>query len=342
MPRSIFIFNPETDYALAQGRKHYNPPAKIVALRKQMQLTPAFIAVNNDIIIVADDYTPEAYPDRKATERINSTGIIVVKLPELHNILNNASPGEFRIIPWGWNHSLRNMLETFSINPSLLKTEEEIDIIRNLSHRRTTIPFQLHLQKMLPHLPIAVAEEFCEVDQAVEFAKRESKVFFKAPWSSSGRGILYYDLSQSDNNSISLQKLREWLGGFIRKQGSVMGERAFNRVADFATEWWIDGGKADFLGLSFFNTSEEGRYTGNSSLSQQEIDNRLRSLSPSWSSSVTSAQKAALEAIIAPHYSGPVGIDMLIDADGILNPCVEINLRLTMGIIALGKPLPWE
>ena len=340
MPQSIFIFNPDTDYALAQGCSHYNAPAKIIALRKQMQLTPVYIAEKGDIIVVADDFSSEAYPDKNAVHRLESAGIEAVTLTELQNLLKNVSHHEFRILPWGWNHSLRSRLEAFSIDPALLKTKEEIDMIRSLAHRRTTIPFLLFIRKMLPAVSVAVAEEFTEVDKALEFAQREKRVYFKAPWSSSGRGILYYDASLYEDKRMSTQKLKEWLGGFIRKQGSVMGERAFNRVADFATEWWIEDGKAEFLGLSLFNTSEEGRYTGNMQLSQTEIDSRLQSLSPHWSPDIVAAQKAALESLIAPHYSGPAGIDMLIDADGTLNPCVEINLRLTMGMIALGKPLP--
>ena len=45
----------------------------------------------------------------------------------------------------------------------------------------------------------------------------------------------------------------------------------------------------------------------------------------------------ALDAIIAPHYDGPLGIDMMLYRDEhgeiALNPCVEVNLRMTMGMI---------
>jgi hypothetical protein len=34
-------------------------------------------------------------------------------------------------------------------------------------------------------------------------------------------------------------------------------------------------------------------------------------------------------------YHGPVGIDMLKTADGRIHPCIEINLRMNMGILAL-------
>ena len=34
-------------------------------------------------------------------------------------------------------------------------------------------------------------------------------------------------------------------------------------------------------------------------------------------------------------YRGPVGIDMLKTADGHIHPCLEINFRMNMGILAL-------
>ena len=52
---------------------------------------------------------------------------------------------------------------------------------------------------------------------------------------------------------------------------------------------------------------------------------------------------AALDVIIAPHYKGPLGVDMMIYRDGnkglAVNPCVEVNLRMTMGMVvaALGQ-----
>lgn len=361
--RNIFIFNPETDYALASGRTHYNPPAKIVVLRKQLQLVQAHIATPGDIIVVSDDFSPAAYSDKTHLKLVEEKGIQLIKLNQLADLilandhstseLPNYRRSDFIIRPWGWNHSLRRQLLDAHIDEGLLKTDDEIDTLRQLSHRRTTIPFQQYLQNSLPTLEIPIAQEFFTVDEAMEFATTCGKTFFKAPWSSSGRGIVRYDAQDKGAASLTEQKLREWIGGFIRKQGSVMGERAFDRIADFATEWMISDGRVDFLGLSLFNTTSEGRYLGNRHLTQEEIDTTLKALTPHWSNDVMEAQpnnvieaqrndiieaqRQALLAIIAPGYFGPVGIDMLIATDGTLNPCVEINLRHTMGIIALHK-----
>lgn len=360
MHRNIFIFNPETDYALALGRGHYNPPAKIVALRKQLQLIQVHIAKHGDIIVVSDDFSPATYPDKTHLKLVEEKGILLIRLKQLAKYIADFDSlnSEWRntiIRPWGWNHSLRRQLLDSSVDEQLLKTNEEIDILRQLSHRRNTIPFQLHLQNSLSHMEIPLAKEFFTVEEALDYAASQGAVFFKAPWSSSGRGIIRYNTFDIDSNEVTHfieqkprknmsgglteQKLREWLGGFIRKQGSVMGERAFSRVADFATEWMINDREVDFLGLSLFNTSSEGHYLGNRNTSQEEIINSLKAITPFWSNDVIEAQRQALLDIIAPGYSGPVGIDMLIAADGTLNPCVEINLRHTMGMIALNKPL---
>ena len=43
-------------------------------------------------------------------------------------------------------------------------------------------------------------------------------------------------------------------------------------------------------------------------------------------------QRDAIAEVVAPGYSGPLGIDMLATGDGRINPCVEMNLRMTMGM----------
>ncbi len=47
----------------------------------------------------------------------------------------------------------------------------------------------------------------------------------------------------------------------------------------------------------------------------------------------------ALDAVIAPHYTGPLGVDMMVARTGggerFVMPCVEVNLRYTMGFVAM-------
>ncbi len=330
MNRHIFIFNPETDYALASGTAHYNPPRSIINLRKAMQLIPVSMASKGDVIIVSEDFSPKLYPDKSHLDMVSEKNILTIPLSRVAELFNRGDVKDWRVMPWGWNHTLRRKLLDAGFNENLLKTEKEVDMLRSLSHRRTTIPFQESLKSSLPYMKIKTAREFFNVDEAVGFASSHKQVFFKAPWSSSGRGVIQYP-----GPFLSELKLKEWLNGFIHRQGSVMGEPALDRVVDFATEWYINDDKTYFLGLSLFNTTKDGRYLGNMKISQEEIDLTLSKLSPYWNVSIISAQLKAIEALIAPFYSGPVGIDMLIDSEGTIDPCVEINLRHTMGMISL-------
>ena len=69
-------------------------------------------------------------------------------------------------------------------------------------------------------------------------------------------------------------------------------------------------------------------------MSQQEINSYIFSLSPFWDEKIIDAQREALMEIIAPFYDGPAGIDMFSTTGNHINPCVEINLRQTMGLAA--------
>ena len=324
----ILIFNPETDYALAGGRTRYNPPAKIKDMRRRKFLDMGILASPGDAILLLDDISGMPPEVSESIRALEERGVSIIELGEAAALIKERGEKglEAVITPWGWNHSLLHTLLDTGIDRSLLKSEIDIENLRHLSHRRTTIGFNNILANLLPDIGIIPAEEFLSVEDTLDFISENGGAFLKAPWSSSGRGVIL-------SHRMKGRKLEEWIGGCITRQGSVMAERIHAKTGDFATEWMIAGGKTDFLGLSMFCTSPEGRYLGNEKRSLHDISERLKQLSPQWSDRVIEAQRVALEQIIAPGYEGPVGIDMLTTEEGGLVPCVEINLRLTMGMM---------
>lgn len=323
---SIHIFNPETDYALALGRRLYSPPARIVEFRKKMSLFPASFANPGDAILVLD-YMDISDSGLLFRDEAKAKSIEILTVEDIGTFIRNHGD-KFTLRPWGWNHTLRNKLLNSGIPQQMLKTDEEIETLRQLSHRRTTIRFNHYLAETLDDVDIPM--EFDSIDEAMRFASRHALTYFKMPWSSSGRGVV-------STARLSGDSLRNWIAGSIRRQGSVLAEIGHLRKGDFATEWECDNGEAIFLGLSLFQTSQDGRYSGNEIISQREISQNISEMSPYWSDEIISAQRKALESIITPYYSGPAGIDMFATADGKINPCVEINLRQTMGMAALWK-----
>lgn len=51
--------------------------------------------------------------------------------------------------------------------------------------------------------------------------------------------------------------------------------------------------------------------------------------------SIISRQRLMLENYVAQYYEGPLGIDMMVTEEGNIHPCVEINIRNTMGRVAV-------
>lgn len=326
---TIHIFNPETDYALAMGCNNYSPPFSIVKFRKDMSLFPVTYSQKGDAVVTIDSFSDSELSGMSHYDIAVDKKISILQLNEIGSFINEREKSyEITILPWGWNHTLRKSLENHGVDHRYLKPFSRIDKLRELSHRRTTITFNRILMELLPDINVGSPVEFHDAEEALRFSDKNKHVYYKMPWSSSGRGVLSSSIAGRD-------EITRWIRGAIRKQGSVIAEIGKERSGDFASEWWCENGVAEFLGFSFFETSEEGRYLGNYKASQPEIEKRISSLSPLWNREIIHAQKRALERIITPFYDGPAGIDMFSTPDGEINPCVEINLRLTMGLAAL-------
>ncbi len=326
------IFNPETDYALGSPCANYSPPASILRRRKENALFPASYARKGDVIIVLDAFSKAELTASPYFPIVQEKGLRIVSTTnDLELFFNTLSPPPSRqveIMPWGWNLSLRNLLIRKGVPEILLKSEDNIEWIRQLSHRKTSICFQKEISRLMPRLDVKVANEFFNEKDALDFAKENPGAFFKMPWSSAGRGVVCA-------HNLTDLKFKEWIHGAIVRQGSVMGEFGYDRTLDFATEWICANGYVRFMGLSLFDTSSNGTYLGNRYLTQSVIDSRIKSCSSLWSPEIIEVQKEIIEKLIAPHYDGPLGIDMLTDKEGNLNPCVEINVRMTMGMATI-------
>lgn len=314
-PLTLHIFNPETDYALASGRTQYTPPKNVRMLRKTLHALPVIFAKRGDVILALDDDV-----DREGMYRqlCRLRGVEVITLGQLKGLHPQ------NISPWGWNAALRNTLLRNGSDESLLPSEIGIKQIRTLSHRRNTIQF---LEEFADYETGEMPCELKSMEELEEWLGRHRDGYLKSPWSSSGRGVLRIA-------GQSPEAIRRWAGGSIRTQGSVMAEQAWNRTLDFASEWEMTAeGKAIFKGLSIFETNENGRYIYNISDSTEALLARISQVAPAVEEALFQAQSRALAKVLK-GYVGPVGIDMLADKDGRINPCVEINLRHTMGMTA--------
>ena len=252
---------------------------------------------------------------------------------DLSEYLKRPNKQRRQIIPWGWNHSLKKRLINEGIDPTTLPSEEDLQFIR--THSRREFALDVHSRLSCKDLQViepdyrTVATSVSEIEG---FISANGSVVLKSPLSGSGKGIRFVreSLSESDEG---------WCRRTLDKQGSVIVERRFEIIKECAMLFECHHDGIDFIGYSLFE-SRNGAYNRNILASNEEIEDIIAEYIPR---DTLIAIRENLTAILADalvgHYEGFIGIDQIIcQTDSpIFIPVSEINLRMTMGLIARNK-----
>lgn len=324
MAHTLHIFNPDTDYALSCKSPIYTPPAIVAAFRDEYALLPAIFASRGDTILI---FNESDKPFRRFQDLAEEKDIRIVKITDLGSNAHINNISEIR--PWGWNHTLTRQLKDKSDGKlsGLLPSSEKINRLARLSHRNTSDRFHEYF-KYCGFNECETPRECMTLGEAMEFMKLHPDCFFKAPHSSSGRGVMHTE-------GLTDLQISQWISGIISTQGSVMAEADMKKSLDFASEWKCSDGKACFLGWAVFDASRRGKYHYNIIAPQHRLRQLIEMHSTQNLESIIELQKSAIEKIVDTDYEGFLGIDMVASKDGRVNPCIEINFRITMGLVAL-------
>ena len=317
----LYIFNPDTDLALANGKGNYTPTQKVRQMINDLALLPLWYAKSGSFVLV------DQISDQDYLEEMNKLFKLDIKLLAVSEL--GSLQDSVEICPWGWNQSFRNMLGRAGIDHNYLPDDAELEAHRQLSQRKV-VGELLHLFENVP--------DFCgfslnltntkECDLFFNQMRDRGGVVFKEPWSSSGKGLLWCrdELNMRDRN---------WCQRVIGDEGYVTAMPIYNKVQDFAMEFFVGEAAVSFLGYSLFNTDHKGFYKGNALLGNEEIERCLTNYVPKVSLDRTLQM---VEGFLAQKgYKGCVGVDMMICREAgemRIHPCVEINYRATMGYVA--------
>ena len=317
----LLVFNPEHDLALAANLSNFTAPHAGRQLRADLGFVPAIWAAADDFVLVENVEDAERRFLR-LTRRPFGRFIAKDLLCKL----------QFSAVDvWGWDLAIRAYLLRWGVDAAVMPTVTQIDAIRQLSHRRYAMQLLESLQ--MPGT-IGCASETDQMEMIADRLQSGEHLVVKAPWSSSGRGVRFMegDMNIYDNG---------WVRHVIEKQGSVMVEPYYNKVKDFGMEFVSDGkGLVSYVGLSLFQTSN-GAYTGNILASEDEKEHMIsRYISVDLLKAIRQKICTLMGVLLKDRYAGAFGIDMMVvrrdDGDGfLLHPCVEINLRRTMGHVAI-------
>ena len=327
---TFHIFNPEHDIALAANLSNFTAPHAGRQLRHDLGFLPALWAADGDKVLVDDVELARRSLDRVAhAVRTGLNGSLLRGNREFAPWKQGVCSVETACFePWGWNRALKGRLERVGADERLLPSDACLDDIRLLSHRRTAAA-------LLPQLrregTVGEVFECRSQEEVAALTERFGCVVLKAPWSSSGRGLRFVSSETPLTPHVS-----GWLNNLFDAQGAVMVEPYYNKVKDFGMEFECsDDGVVRYLGLSLFHTSN-GAYKGNILATENVKRSMLsRYLSMDLIDSVKQDICERLSSLLKGRYAGPLGIDMMVCAPGALHPCVEINLRRTMGHVAL-------
>jgi len=327
----IHYFNPGHEIAVLNASKHYHPPANIAKMQTDLAFLPAWYASAGDFV-----YMEAPLPD-DFTLSCNSLDF-QIKQATLADFSGNREMFQHLAVDlWGISpqsvYFFGKINEQWNLSLAIPAWKEAF---RFLGSRFAS---QKILAKLLDCIPGIEPEIFPQFVSNIETIERltvqsQEKLLVKSPYSSSGRGLIWLPpakLAQSE---------KQLLTGMLKKQKQVSIEKALDKQLDFSMQFEIiDKEKTQFLGFSIFQTNDKGAYEKSLLDTQERLKEHItRFIDKELLFQTQRILTGIIHEMIAPYYSGIIGVDMLIYKSGgsfHLHPCIEINMRKNMGYLAL-------
>lgn len=319
MRNEIYLFNPENDMALANFTPYYKAPSEIIRMANDLSVLPAWYAPEGSMIKVDSLSRVSLWREQCPVSDF------------LPDVIWSDEWENMPYKPWGWSPSLLYTLRKAGVNDSFLLSDMQMGQIRVLSGRQCCVKILESFSRMDGLCGKAMT---CNsMAQVKKYITSLERCVLKAPWSGSGRGIMYVSSKEWNDSAEG------WVSRVLRVQGEIMVEPLYNKICDFAMEFYADGnGSVSFVGYSLFDTDAHGNYKGNFLLSDGQIKKILSQYIPDKVfDNVCRTMEEGLASLLNKDYCGFLGVDMMIcleDGRYLLHPCVEINLRMNMGVVS--------
>ncbi|MDH6343050.1 hypothetical protein M2480_001410 [Parabacteroides sp. PFB2-12] len=327
---SLHLFNPGYEPGLLPGNQHYMAPKNVCRMREELALLPLWYAEEDDYVWIEHSGSLDflagvpAECFRRATPVSRRDWEGETSLPPL------------QAAPWGLSPQSICFLEELSEVPGRdLIVPPWQEAYATLAKRQTAAhcldKMRQRARQPLPEAPCFLSS----VEELKAYITTHTPPFvLKMPLSSSGRGLLRLD------DTIP-EKEGEWINGALRKQGSLSIEKRYQKVRDFALEYQLDArGDIVYHGISLFETAGWKTYCGNLLAGQAEMEGEIADLVGKEAlEEIKTITPEVLQELFGGLYTGYLGVDMMVytDEEGHqrIHPCVEINMRYTMGMVAI-------
>lgn len=329
----LHCFNPGHETAVLNDSPYYTPPAIRQKLQRDLALLPIWYASPADRVWMEYGAEPEDE---------DFVGGLPFDLPCMvdrrmlsgsDSLLHGCELALWGVSPSGL-HSFGNLSKQYGGG---LSVQEWNPVFRSLCNREYSAKCLAYLIEHIPGIDAGIIPDYytAAVDVVDVMRLASQRCIVKSPYSSSGSGLLWLNPGETDRAS------RQLLQGMINRQSRVSLEKALDKKLDFSMQFNSDGeGNVSLQGVSLFETDIKGNYKGTRVASQSEIRQTILAALPDWKY-YESLCVEHLCRFLAVHYAlvykGNIGVDMLVyeDKGRRLHPCVEINMRTTMGFVGL-------
>ena len=334
--RNLFYFNPTCEMAVVNGQTSYMPPAHLKQFEHDLATLPCFFGGEDDFVLV-----PEVV-DSSFTDYLCGLNFNVPSFITSANAFNIANKLD-ALSPWGWSPAVHKKLQSFlpfcdedwfEHPMSQWKAEHALLLSRETNYKFAKLLIEQCSKEYelleIPAIPLKV-KTLEEIESLVNIMP--PPMLLKLPWSASGRGLFKIrDVNEHAETNA-------WVKSKLKQQGFFFAEPFLQKIQDVSFHFYATKNSIEFLGTTFFHTDAKGqfischiRYPENSDLEPAFMSEAFHQASEFLKSGLEKFE-------IHKDYQGPIGIDALFfqtnDNKLKLHPCIEVNLRHTMGLLNL-------
>lgn len=310
---NLFVFNPTCDLSISFRNANYQPNPLLVSFENELSYLMSFITNNGDGVVV------EKIPDEHYQ---NFLSCILGFSPEF--IQSNAKFSDnFSVIPWGWSPVIHKKYFT----------KKWDDSYTHFFSRQTGYKLIDNCTWSLPQFIKPLYFYCTDIKEVVKILHQYKRIVVKSPWSSSGRGVVFL-------NDLLDKMAMQWIDGFIKGQGFVYVEPQYDKIADFSLLFKSSFSGVEYVGETFFFTSDMKQYLGHYIGNHCNIKEKITEYSIVTEALIDNMSETFLNAFKSldlKNYHGWFGVDCMIvkqDSELRIVPFCELNVRCTMGFIA--------
>lgn len=338
MANDVFYFNPTCELAVANGSFSYMPPLLLSKFENDCSVLPFVFSTSGDFVLT------ESKPSSEFIKRLTAAGFEMPEFCNLNELTSESSANLNSIFPWGWSPAAHFILKglkdkcspEFQISSVFSWKEEH----KTLFERMTSLHFLNDFLRQNP-LDFFINQEMMgtivtSIEEIGNLLEKQNRLVIKSPVSSSGRGIQI--IRKSALNSSNIQ----WISGILNQQKYLIAEPFLDKIADLSFQFRItDKNEPEYLGYSVFETNTNGQYKCSLIHPQIEINGFaeiFRETGEMIEITASRLKMALKNSIYKEVHRGFLGIDAIIyrDSEGLkIQPCIEINSRMNMGILTI-------